>query len=135
MVDRRSPCPQSTRQPAKSGSRDSSNRAAGDESGIGEVGEHAVDAALIELQVLVHGVAAVVGRQALLLVAEGPRVHKETVRMGPLNEVRSRQQAVGLVDRERRSRERFAKNRLLVEDRSCSERSGRARLTSPGATA
>jgi hypothetical protein len=72
---------------------------AGDDSGVGEVGEHAVDAELIELQVLVHGVAAVVGRQALLLVAEGPRVHQETVRMGPLNEVRSRQQgAVGLVD-------------------------------------
>src|SRR5262249_57644167 len=40
------------------------------EGGVREVGKHAIDAKLIELKVFVHRVAAIVGRQAPLLVAE-----------------------------------------------------------------
>src|SRR5262249_50118284 len=65
---------------------------AGRERSVGEVGEHAVDAEPVELQIFVHRVALVVRDQALLLVAEGPRVHEQTDLVGALDQVARRQE-------------------------------------------
>src|SRR3989344_5358027 len=54
---------------------------------VREVREHAVDAQLEELQVLVDRVARVVAGQAALLVAEGPGVHLQAGGVGALDQV------------------------------------------------
>src|SRR5262245_50760109 len=65
---------------------------AGRNRGVGEVGEHAVDTEPVELQIFVHRVALVVRDQALLLVAEGPRVHQQADVVRALDQVARRQE-------------------------------------------
>src|SRR5262245_64442675 len=65
---------------------------AGRDRGVGEVGEHAVDAEPVELQIFVHRVALVVRDQALLLVAEGPRVQQQADLVSALDQVARRQE-------------------------------------------
>src|SRR5262249_53953305 len=65
---------------------------AGRERGVGEVGEHAVDAEPVKLQIFVHRGALVVRDQALLLVAEGPRVHQQADLVRALDQVACRQE-------------------------------------------
>ncbi len=59
---------------------------------LGEIREQAVDPQPIELQVLVHRVALVVGDEALLLVAESPGVHEEPRLVRSLDHVSRRQE-------------------------------------------
>ena len=49
----------------------------GDDRGVGEIREYAVDAKPEELQVLIDWITAVFGNQAPLLVAKGPGVHAQ----------------------------------------------------------
>src|SRR5262245_41329088 len=65
---------------------------AGRDRGVGEVGEHAVNAEPVELQIFVHRVALVVRDQALLLVAEGPGVHQQADPVRALDQVARRQE-------------------------------------------
>src|SRR5262245_61863072 len=60
--------------------------------GVGEVGEHAVHAEPVDLQIFVHRVAFVVRDQGPLLVAEGPRVHQQADLVRALDQVARRQE-------------------------------------------